>query len=130
MSGRWRLEKIRGVWWHRPRWSKAKFCSGFFGGMPVGCPFFSCRRGLTKLLRRVWVLVLLAHALQLFVDLLRGFDSVGVVVRLGGVGGGCSGSRAWNNGRNDGIALDWHGRPGLHGLAGQVVGVRSVVVGD
>ena len=71
------------------------------------------------------MLLLLAHALQLFVDLLRGFDSVGVIVRLGGVGGGCSGSRVWN----DGIALDWCGRPRLHGLAGRFVGLRSVVVG-
>jgi len=74
------------------------------------------------------LLLLLSHALQLFVDLLGGFDSVGVV-RLGGVGGGCSGSCAWIDGRDDGIDLRWRGRPRLHGLAGPFVGLRSVVVG-
>jgi len=93
--------------------------------MPIGCPFFFVE---IRLLRRCGLLLLLAHALQLFVDLLRGFDSVGVVW-LGGVGRGCSGRPAWIDGRDDGIALERCGRRRLHGLAGSLVGLRSIVEG-
>jgi hypothetical protein len=71
------------------------------------------------------LLLLLAHALQLFVDLLRGFDSVGVV-RLGR---GCSVRRARIGWRNDGISLERRVRRRLHGLGGSVLGFRSVVEG-
>jgi hypothetical protein len=119
-----------GVWWHRLRWSKAKFRSGFlpqfFLGLASRLPFFA----RTGLLRRCWrwLLLLLAHALQLFVDLLRSFDSVGVVW-LGRIGrGGCSVGRLCIGRRDDGIALGFRAPPRLHAF-GAFFGFGSVVEG-
>ena len=69
-------------------------------------------------------MLLLAHALQLFVNLLRALDSIGVVrlgrIRLGSAGRACIG---W---RDDGIGLGlcegW-----MHRSEGRFAGFGSVV---
>ena len=61
-----------------------------------------------RLLLGVLLSLLLAHALQLFIDLLRGLDAVGVV-GLSGVGLRCSIGLGRNGWRNEGLG-------GLRGL--------------
>ena len=80
-----------------------KFLLGHAGWLP---PFFRLAGLTTRLLGRVLLglLLLLAHALQLFVDLLRGLDAIGVVGLGRTCGDSCTG-RAGVDGSNDGVAL-------------------------
>ena len=69
-----------GAWWHRPRWSRARFLSDFYWGHARWPPrFFRVAFLPQEKLLRLGGLLLLAHALELLVDLQRRLDSVGGV---------------------------------------------------
>src|SRR5580692_4417224 len=99
MSSRWRPKTGPAAWWRRRRWRRAKILNGFYLGHALRLPLFLGERRLLRF-GLLLLLLRLAHALQLFVDLLRRFDAVGRL-RLGAVVRICS---VWRTGsrRSDG----------------------------